>query len=1022
MSTKQEEQTVKQAVQITIDGKTLGASSEQSILEAALQQGLEIAHICYHPNLGAIQSCDTCTVEVDGKLVRSCATKVTDGMMIRTDSPSVKEAQQVAMDRILENHLLYCTVCDNNNGNCKVHNTAELLQIEHQNIPYRSKGYEVDMSNPFYRYDPDQCILCGRCVEACQDLQVNETLSIDWEADRPRVLWDHGSPINESSCVSCGHCVTVCPCNALMETSMLGEAGFLTKTQPDVLDSMIDLVKQVEPGYGGIFAVSEIESAMRDTRIQKTKTVCTFCGVGCTFDVWTKDRHILKIEPTPEAPVNGISTCVKGKFGWDFVNSEERLTTPLIRRGDTFVEATWEEAFDLIASKLSQIKEQHGADSLGFISSSKITNEENFLMQKLARGVIGTNNVDNCSRYCQSPATDGLFRTVGYGGDAGSIHDIANAGLVIIVGANPAEAHPVLATRVKRAHKLHGQKLVVADLRKHEMAERADVFVRPAPGTDHIWLSAVAKYIIDQGWQAEAFLREKVNGLDEYSRFLQTYTLEYAETITGIKRETLMEIARMIRDADGTCILWAMGVTQHCGGSDTSAAISNLLLISGNYGRPGAGAYPLRGHNNVQGACDFGTLPKFFPGYQLVTDEDVRSKFERAWGTPLSDKPGMDNHEMIDAIHEGKLKGMYLIGEDMAWVDSNANHVHAALGKLDFFVVQDIFFTKTAQFADVILPASPSLEKEGTFTNTERRIQRLYQVFEPLAGSKPDWQIICEIANRLGGDFSYRHPGEVMEEVARLTPLFAGVSYERLEGYKSLLWPVEADGTDTPLLYTQSFHFPDGKARLACVDWVPPVQMPDEYDLHLNNGRLLEHFHEGNLTNKSTGIQHKVPDTFVEVSPELAAERGIVDGMYVRLESPYGKVKVRAVVTDRVHGKELYLPMNSVSDEGAVNLLTSSFTDHITHTPAYKETKVKMTVLEERGSHPLPRSNPRFGRRQPQLGIQIEQKWQRADYTPIHDRFEPADSADKEGRAQTRQKEGNESGKSNYAYSQASAK
>ncbi|QQE81054.1 formate dehydrogenase subunit alpha [Alicyclobacillus sp. SO9] len=968
---------------LQVDGVNFQGQMGQTILEVMLQEGLEHPHVCYHSSLGPIETCDTCMVVADGKLVRACSTAIQPGMHIETQDALSAAAREEAMDRILENHMLYCTVCDNNNGNCTLHNTVKQMAVEEQRYPFRDKGYEQDHSNPFYRYDPNQCITCGRCVEACQDLQVNETLSIAWENEIPRVIWDNGVPVDESSCVSCGHCVTVCPTNALMEKSMLGEAGTMTGLDEKLLNPMIDLVKNVEPSYGGILAVSEAEAAIRETQIEKTKTVCTFCGVGCSFDVWTKDRKILKVEPSVDAPANGISTCVKGKFGWDFVNSEERLTKPLIRRGDTFYEASWDEALDLVASKLQETKETYGPDALGFISSSKITNEENYLMQKLSRGVMGTNNVDNCSRYCQSPATDGLMRTVGYGGDSGTIEDISKAGLVLIVGANPAEAHPVLATRVKRAHKLHGQKLMVVDLRKHEMAERADLFVRPKQGTDHVWLSAITKYIIDAGWHAESFVREKVNGFDSLVESLAPFTLDYAEQVSGIQSETLVEMAKMVADADGVAALWAMGVTQHSGGSDTSGAISNLLLVTGNFGKPGCGAFPLRGHNNVQGACDFGTLPPWLPGYQKVTDEGVRAKFEKAWGTELSDKPGMDNQQMVAAIHFNQLKAMYLVGEEMAWVDTNSNHVQDALSKLDFLVVQDIFFTKTAQFADVILPASPSLEKEGTFTNTERRIQRLYQVLPPLGDSRPDWEIIMDIANRLGAKWEYQRPADIMAEAASVTPLFAGVSYDLLEGYSSLVWPVAPDGKDTPLLYTDGFAFSDKKANLVMPNWVPPRKAEEGYDLVLNNGRLLEHFHEGNLTNKSAGLQHKVPNTFVEVSPELAKERGLKDGSVVRLESPDGAVKVSVVVTDRVHKNELYLPMNSTDNESAVNLLTGNDTDVRTHTPAYKETYVRMQVLNKDGMRPLPRTNSRYGQRNPQQGVEVHRKWQRPGYESV---------------------------------------
>jgi len=761
---------------------------------------------------------------------------------------------------------------------------------------------------------------------------------------------------------------------------MIGYAGYFTDLAPTTLDDMIKVVKDVEPaiGYGPILAISELESDMRSVRTKRTKTVCTYCGVGCSFDVWTKDRHILKIEPGP-GPANGISTCVKGKFAWDFVNSPSRLTTPLIRKGDTFVEATWDEVLSLIASRFQTIKEAHGPDALAFIASSKCTNEESYLMQKLARAVVGTNNIDNCSRYCQTPATMGLQRTVKYGGDAGSIADIEMAGLVIVIGSNTSESHPVLATRVKRSHKFRGQKLIVADLRKHEMAERADLFIRPKPSTDPVWINAVALYLLEHGLAKLDFVEKWVNNFEAYKQSLLTYTLEFTERVSGIKPDTIKEIAHAIAEADGTCILWAMGVTQHCGGSDTSTAISNLLLLTGNYMRPGAGAYPLRGHNNVQGASDFGSMPNLYPGYQLVDDEVVRAKFEAAWAVALPVTKGLDNHQMIEAIHKGELKALYIKGEDTITSDANANDVAMALSKLDFLIVQDITFSATARFADIVLPGSPSLEKEGTFVNTERRIQRLYQAMEPLGDSKPDWQIIQLIANRLGAKWEYAHPSQIMTEVASLTPLFAGVTYERLEGYNSLQWPVAADGTDTPLLFKDNFPFPDGKAKFYPVEWIEPSEQPsEEYDLHLNNGRLLEHFEQGSMTYQSEGIRRMTPQTFVEVSPELAEQRGITTGSYVQLRSPFGQVKVQVLISDRVQGKQLYMPMNSVLEP--LNKLTSSHVDRATHTPAFKELAIKMTVLDESGPSPLPRENFRFGKRTPQMGVEVERKWKQPAY------------------------------------------
>ncbi|MFK7602505.1 formate dehydrogenase subunit alpha [Deinococcus sp. SM5_A1] len=970
------------AVDIQIDGATFTAFTGEPLVDAINRAQIELAQVCYHPQLGPIQTCDTCSVEIDGQIGRACGTNVAAGMVVRTQTIAARAAQRDAYDRIVSNHDLYCTVCDNNNGNCTVHNTLGILGTQHQARPFQPKGYAKDDSNPFYRYDPDQCILCGRCVEACQNVQVNETLSINWEAEQPRVLWDGGKPIGESSCVSCGHCVTVCPCNALQEKSMLGQAGLLTGIPLPVFNAAIDVVKGVEisTGLKPIMNLSDIESAARDRYIKKTKTVCTYCGVGCSFDVWTDERHILKVEPGL-GHANGISTCVKGKFGWDYVNSGDRLTAPLIRDGDRFREASWDEALDFVARRFMEIREQHGPDALAFVASSKASNEEAFLVQKFARQVIGTNNVDNCSRYCQSPASKGLSLTVGIGGDSGTIKDIENASLIITVGSNTAESHPVLATRVKRAQKLGHTKVIVFDIREHELATRADQFLRPKPGTDFVWLGAVSKFILDNGLENKAFLTERVNGLDEFRESIKEFTLEYAEKETGLSAATLEALARQIAAEERVCILWAMGVTQQCGGTDTSAAISNLLLITGNYGRLGTGAYPLRGHNNVQGASDMGAMPDQVSGYQNVTDELTVQRHQREWGVTLRPERGLDNTQMLDAAIDGKLKSMWITGEEMSLTDANANHLQEGFEALEFLVVQDLYFTNTARYADVVFPAAASLEKEGTFTNTERRMQRLYEVMPPLKGTKPDWQIYMGVADRMGHRWGYTHPSEIMAEIARLTPFFVGVTYERLEGYNTLCWPVAEDGTDQPLLYTERFNFPDGKARLYAGEYRPREQAPnEEFDLHLNSGRMLEHFHEGNMTFRVEGIAVTAPDAFVEVSQELAAERQIQSGQWVRLISAHGAVRLQALVTGRVSDNELYVPMNARKAQDAVNHLTGSQGDAITNTPAYKDNRVRMEILGEVGANPLPARNFRWGHPTPQTGVEVERKWARPDY------------------------------------------
>ncbi len=989
-------------VGVTVDGVLVPAEAGRPLVEA-LSAGGDFPDVCYHPSLGAVQTCDTCLVEIDGRIVRACATPAGVGMSVTTTGPAAA-AREEAAQRLVGNHVLYCTVCDHNDGDCTLKHGVEAAGVEHQRIEFQPKPYEVDDSNPFYRYDPDQCILCGRCVEACQDVQVTETLSIDWESDDPRVLWDGGSLIGESSCVSCGHCVTVCPCNALMEKTMLGRHGLFTDWPEEARSGAIDLVKAVEPttGYLPLYVLSNAEATARQAVTSQTKTVCTYCGVGCSFDVETRGREILRIQPRQEGPANSISTCVKGKFGWDHINADDRLTVPLVRDGARFRECTWEEALDVIAARLTSIIDESGPDAVSVIGSSKATNEESYLTQKLARQVLGTHNTDNCSRYCQAPATEGLWRTVGYGGDAGSISDMERADLVLIVGSNTSDSHPVIAARLRRAQKLAGHQIIVADLRRHEMAQRADVFLKPAPGTDLIWLSAVTRHILEQGWADDEFLAQRVSGLDAYRESLAPFTLEYAEERTGIAAEALVDVARRVAEAPSVVGLWAMGVTQHSMGSDTSTAISNLLLVTGNYGRPGTGAYPLRGHNNVQGCSDFGTINSFYPGYQPVGDQDVRTKFARAWGRELPLEAGLDNHGMVDSAHDGSLRAMIVIGEELSLVDANVHYVQEALERLDFMVVSELFFSRTCEFADVILPAAASLEKDGTFTNTERRIQRLYAAMKPIGGARPDWQILQDIAAHLGYQWGYTHPSQVMDEIAELTPMFAGVSYDRLEGYASLQWPVAEDGTDSPLLYTERFHFDDGLARLHPLEFREPTDKPDEeYPLHVNNGRVLEHFHEGNLTLRSAGLTHLVPDTYAEMSRPTALDQGgLVTGDWVRLISRRGEITVRVLLSDQVADGELYVPMQAAE----INLLTSNATDPDSHTPAYKELAVRLEradgpqdswghaqgrrpgapgARDRRGDpsgSPLPRHHHRYGHPTPQAGVEVERKWARADY------------------------------------------
>ena len=966
-------------VRVLLDGQPHDVVSPTSLLDFLRGTGRPVPSLCYHPRLGPIETCDTCLVLADGKLVRSCATALQDGMRIDTQDPRVTAAQRAAIDRVTQNHEFACTICDRNNGDCELHNAAVAMGVKHQT--YRPKPYPLDETNPFYVYNPSQCILCGRCVEACQDVVVNEVLHIDWSLTPPRVVWDHGATVDRSSCVSCGTCASVCPVDAILEKSMRGHAAHFSNLAPETRTRLVSWTKDASPDLGPLWLASELEAATRAASIRRTKTVCTFCGVGCSFEVWTRGRQILKVLPNAESPANGIASCVKGKFGYDFVNSPKRLTRPLAREGDRFVEVEWDEALDRIAQRLREIRDRYGPDSIGVIATCTGTDEEGYLTQKFARQVIGTNNVDNCARYCQAPATTGLFRTVGMGADAGTMDDIEKADLVMTIGSNAAEAHPVLAGRVKRAQKLRGTKLLVVDVRRHELAERADLFLSPRPGTDLVLLNAVARYIIDQGWEDTQFIAERTVRFEEFRTALGSYTIEFAEEVTGLPRAEIVRMAEMFHAARSACILWAMGVTQHQNGSDTSTAICNLLLVTGNFGRPATGGYPLRGHCNVQGVSDFGCLPTFLPGYQKIDDPAARARIEADWGVPLPATKGLTSTEMVDAALDGRLRAMYILGEDKLLADANEAKVAKAFDSLDLLVVQDLFLTRTAEHADFVLPVAASLEKEGTFVSTERRLQRLYAAFPPLGEARTDGDIVIALARRLGADWNYPSPKEVLDEVARVTPVFAGASFERLEGFRSLLWPIAADGRDTPTLHLDRFAFPDGKARFHPVSWQSPAEVAPEFDLELDNGRLLEHFHWGNLTYEDAGIRAKVPGTFVEISPTLAGERGITEGDWVRLVSPVGAVKARAHVTERVKGQTLFLTLHD-RGEAAVNRLTQDVRDSPTATPDYKGTKVRLERIASAGplASPVTESNPRGRVRSPQVGVRVQEKWSRPEY------------------------------------------
>ncbi len=966
-------------VRFVVDGTAREAPEGAVLLDSLRSAGVAVPSLCYLPGLGPLQTCDACVVLVDGKLVRSCATAVREGLGVDTRAPLVHAQQEAALQRVLQNHELACTVCDKNNGDCELHATALAWGVRRQE--FHPKPYPIDDSSPFYTYDPNQCILCGRCVAACQTLVVNEVLKVDWGRTPPRVVWDDGVDIDHSSCVSCGTCASVCPVDAMMEKSIRGRASHFSNLAPSTRRQVVEWTKEAAPDLGPLWVASEVEAASRAASIRRTKTVCTFCGVGCSFEVWTRGREILKVQPRPESPANGLATCVKGKFGYEFVNSPHRLTSPLVREGDQFVERSWDDAVARVADGLATVQRNYGPDAIGIIATCTGTNEEGYLTQKFARLVLGTHNVDNCARYCQAPATTGLLRTVGIGADPGTMADIEAADLVITLGSNTAESHPVLAGRVKRAHKLRGQKLVVLDPRRHDMAERADLHLAPRPGTDLLLLNAVAKYVLDHGWEDREFIAGRTTGVEAFRASVADCTVERAAAESGVPADQIVRFAELVHEARSVCALWAMGITQHHNGSDTSTAICNLLLLTGNFGRPATGGYPLRGHCNVQGVSDFGCLPSFLPGYQKVDDPDARARVEGEWGRPLPRTKGLTSTEMVDAILDGRIHALWILGEDKLLADADEAKVAEAFARLDFLAVNELFLTRTAECADVVLPAAASLEKDGTFVSTERRLQRLYRALPPPGAARTDGEIVTLVANALGAGWAPFDPARVLEEAARVAPAFAGARFDRLEGFASLLWPIAADGTDTPVLHRERFAFPDGRARFYPVPWTPGPAPPDEFDLSLDNGRLLEHFHWGNLTYEDPGIVRKVPSTFVEVSPELARERALREGDLVRLVSATGASRARVVVTDRVRGTTLFLSLHDRAD-AAVNRLTSDTRDPVSQTPDYKGVRVRLERVPTDGplESPIPRTSPRGKRHFPQPGVNVEQKWARSDY------------------------------------------
>ena len=732
-----------------------------------------------------------------------------------------------------------------------------------------------------------------------------------------------------------------------------GVAGYMQQARQQALRNVEEVAEGVAAETLPEGKLFEIAQSIGDKRLEELNvadTTCGYCAVGCRFDLYSDGEEVLAARPTAEedAPVNGISTCVKGKFGYDFINSDDRLTKPLVRndRGE-FREATWDEALDRVADGLGGIKEEHGGEALSLIASSKATNEENYLMGKFARQVLGTNSVDNCNRLCHSSTVAGLAQTYGYGAASVSIEDLETTDCYLITGSNTTEAHPVLGTRIKQNVR-DGADLLVFDPREVQIAEYADQYSRINPGYDAVWINAITRYIVNNDLHDETFVEERTTGFEEVVESVQEFTPDRVEEITGVPHEEIISAAETIAAAD-TCVFgWTLGLTEHSHGTENVLAMANLAAVTGNLGKPGTGVSPFRGQNNVQGGGgDMGPLPDNFPGYQDIADDEVRAKFEEAWDCEISPEYGYYTTQMFLAADDDDVRGMYIIGENAALSEPGVNHAEDTLEDLDFLVVQDLFVNETARYADVVLPVCSFVEKTGTFTNTDRTVQMVKQVMEPKGDSRPDWKVLQDLANRMGREWEYDDTAQIMREVNSLTPLYGGVSHERIEEHGGLQWPCwDEDHPGTKRLYEEEFNTENGKANLQGIGYSEPAETPDdEYPFSLTTGRVLYQYHTGTMTHREEGIMQYTPSDFVEIHPETAAEYGIESGDVVTVESRRGEIDVPAQLTDRVGRDNLFVPIHFA--ESAVNRLTDEeHLDPAAATPEFKVSAVRISPAE----------------------------------------------------------------------------
>ncbi|HJP76101.1 MAG TPA: formate dehydrogenase subunit alpha [Pseudonocardiaceae bacterium] len=902
-------------VTVDVDGLPVAVPEGTSVLRAASLAGVDIPKLCATDSLEAFGSCRLCVVEIEGRrgTPASCTTPVAEGMKIHTQTPKVAKLRQGVMELYISDHPLDCLTCSAN-GDCELQDMAGTVGLRQVRYGYDGANHfdsVTDASNPYFDFDPSKCIACSRCVRACGEVQGTFALTIEGRGFESKVSAGAGESFLDSECVSCGACVQACPTATLQEKSVV-QLGMPSR-------SVI--------------------------------TTCAYCGVGCSFKAELRGDELVRMVPYKDGGANEGHSCVKGRFAFGYATHPDRKLKPMIRdtTGDEWREVEWDEAIETVANRMLDIQRRHGAGSIGAISSSRCTNEEVWVVQKMVRAAFGNNNVDTCARVCHSPTGYGLKQTFGESAGTQDFKSVAAADVIMVIGANPTDAHPVFGSRMKRRLR-EGARLIVVDPRRIDLVRsphvNADYHLRLKPSTNVAVINAMAHVVVTEDLVDESFVAARCEGYAEWAELVSRpeNSPEAVEPITGVPAGELRAAARLYATGGNGAIYYGLGVTEHSQGSTMVMGMANLAMACGNIGRDGVGVNPMRGQNNVQGSCDMGSFPHELPGYRHVADDTVRAVFDQHWGSRIQPEPGLRIPNMFDAAIEGSFHGLFVQGEDIAQSDPNLQHVSAALSAMELVVVQDLFLNETAKFAHVFLPGASFLEKDGTFINAERRINRVRSVMKPKAG-KHEWEIVCDIATKMGYPMSYNSPSEIMDEIAELTPTFSGVSFEVIDKLGSVQWPCNANApAGTPIMHVDEFV--RGKGRFVPTPYVPTDERSTRrFPLVLTTGRILSQYNVGAQTRRTGNVAWH-PEDVLEIHPHDAEVRGINDGDLVTLASRVGSTTLPAKISDRMPPGVVYTTFHHPVT--GANVVTTEHSDWATNCPEYKVTAVQVGL-----THPM---------------------------------------------------------------------